>query len=97
MLVNRRTWIVKRGRMQETLELFKAEGRRINSPIPTRLYAPNIGSFDLLAMESEYESLEVFEKFWAEYYNTPEAAVFQEKLYELTEVGGGDEFWILVE
>jgi hypothetical protein len=97
MLVNRRTWVVKRGRMQEALELFKAEGKRINSPITNRLYAPSIGAFDLLALESEYESLEAFEKDFAGYYASPEGTAFQEKLYELTEVGGGDEFWVLVE
>ena len=97
MFLNRRTWVVKRGHMQEALELFKAEGKRIDSPIPMRLYAPNIGSFDLLALESEYESLEAYEKNMAEYFASPEGTAFQEKLYELTEVGGADEFWVLVE
>jgi hypothetical protein len=83
--------------MQEALELFKAEGKRINSSNTMRLYAPSIGGFDLLAFESEYESLEAYEKDMAEYYASPEATAFQEKLYELTEVGGGDEFWVLVE
>jgi hypothetical protein len=45
--------------MQEALELFKAEGKRINSPITMRLYAPSIGAFDLLALESEQRRLRV--------------------------------------
>ena len=77
MLVNRRTWVVKRGRMQEALELFKAEGKRIDSPQVRRLYAPVIGGFDLLALESEYESLEAYEKWSAGYSASPEAAAFQ--------------------
>jgi hypothetical protein len=97
MLVDRRTWVVKRGRMEEALELFKAEGKRIGSPPVWRLYAPNIGGFDLLALELEYESLEAYERSWAEYSASPEAAAFQEKLYELTEVGCANELWALVE
>jgi hypothetical protein len=97
MLVNRRTWVVKRGRMEEALELLKAEGKRIGSPPVMRLYAPNIGASDLLALEFEYESLEAYEKWSAEYFASPEAAAFQQKLYELTEVGGANEFWALVE
>ena len=68
MLVNRRTWVVKRGRMREALELFKVEGKRIDSHTPMRLYAPNIGSFDLLALELEFESLEAYEKNIGAYY-----------------------------
>lgn len=83
--------------MQKALELLKAEVKRTNYPIPMRLYGPLIGGFDILALESEYESLEAYEKDMAEYFTSPEAAAFQEKLYELTEVGGAEEFWVLVE
>jgi len=97
MLVDRRTWVVKRRCMEEALELIKAEGKRVGSPPVWRLYEPKVGGFDLLALEMEYESLEAYEKWWAEYSASPEAAAFQGKLYELTEVGGANELWVLAE
>jgi hypothetical protein len=96
MIVDRRTFVIKRGCMQEAIKVAKAERERSNSPRPTRIYAPCVGAFDLLVLEVEYESLGEYEKSFAEYFTDPEAIAFQEKLYELTEVGGGDEFWTLL-
>jgi len=95
MLVNRRTFVVKRGRLEEAVALFMAEGERIG--ITGRIYVPETGSFDTIAMEREFESLEEYERLWSEYFASPEAAQFQEKWYDLTETGGTNEIWRLVE
>ena len=95
MLINRRTFIVKRGSLDETLALLKASKQR--DGVDYRLYVSNIGPFDRIAMEFEFENLEAYEKGWAEWESTPEAAVFMEKWNELTETGGANEIWKLVD
>ena len=97
MLVNRRTFIVKRGCMEEALALLKAEKERVSHPHAGRIYTPSIGPFGVLVNEVEFESLEEYERFWAEWSASPEGAAFMEKWYDLTETGGTNEIWTLVE
>ncbi|MCK4782615.1 MAG: hypothetical protein KAV87_02610 [Desulfobacteraceae bacterium] len=95
MIVNRRTFVVKRGRFEEAVALFMAEIERTNTV--SRVYVPETGLFDTIAMEQEYESLEEYEKDLSEYFASPEAAQFLEKWYDLTETGGTNEIWRLAE
>ena len=95
MLVNRRTFVVKRGHMKEAVALAVAERDRTGTA--SRIYISSIGPFDILAFEDEGENLEEYEKDWAEYFASPEAAQFLEKWYEVTETGGTNEIWRLVE
>ncbi len=97
MLVNRRTFIAKRGRMEEVVALVKAEIERVSHPHARRLYIPSIGPLDVIAHEVEFESLEEYERFWAEWFASPEGAAFNEKWSDLTETGGTNEIWTLVE
>ena len=95
MLVNRRTFVVKRGCMEELVALLVAD--REQTGIAYRLYTPDIGPFDVIAIEVEFENLEAYEKGWAEWFARPENAAFMEKWYALTESGGNNEIWTLVE
>jgi hypothetical protein len=95
MLVNRRTFVVKRGHMDEVVALIQAEMKRTNDK--SRIYVSETGSFDTIAGEWEFESLAEYEKGWAEYFATPEATTFLQKWNELTETGGTNEIWTLVE
>jgi hypothetical protein len=94
MIVNRRTFIVKRGHMDEVIALIQAEFKRTNTA--PRLYVPETGTFNTIAMEWEIENLADYEKSWAEYFASPETAKFMEKWNELTETGGTNEIWKLV-
>ena len=95
MIVNRRTFVVKRGCMEEAVALLVADRERIGGK--HRIYVSNIGPFDTIAIELEGENLEEYEKGWAEWGATPEAATFLEKWHDLTESGGTNEIWTLVE
>lgn len=95
MLVNRRTFVVKRGYMNEAVALQVAERERTGTAY--RIYMSSIGPFDVIALEFEGENLEEYERVWAEYFASPEAAQFLEKWYEVTETGGTNEIWELVE
>ena len=98
MLVNRRTFNVKRGQTDEAVALVKAEIEQFSSYTHAfRIYSPETGSFDVVAVEWEYENLEEYERIWAEWGATPEAATFMEKWYDLTERGGTNEIWRLAE
>jgi hypothetical protein len=98
MIVNRRTFIVKTGHMDQLLALVKAAKEQFSTSAHAwRTYAPQIGPFDVVAIEWEYESLEEYEKDWAEWGATPESAAFMDKWNQLTESGGSNEIWRLAE
>ena len=98
MIVNRRTFTVKVGHMDQLLALMKeAKEQFSGSTRAWRNYAPEISPCDVVAFEWEYESLEEYERDWAEWGATPETAAFMEKWNQLTESGGNNEIWRLVE
>lgn len=97
MIVNRRTFTVKWGRMEEVVALIKAEIKRVDFPHAWRIYTPGIGAFSVLAIEGEYENLEEYERFWAEYSSSPEGVEANEKLATMLVEGGANEIWTLVE
>jgi hypothetical protein len=96
MIVNRRTMIVKPGCWDEAVALVVAETKRVSFPHPRRILTENISPFDRLVFEAEFENLAEYEKFWAEYLASPEAASFQEGWDDLVEAGGANEIWSLV-
>ncbi len=95
MLVNRRTFLVKPGCMEKLASLLIGE-RTSESP-PSRIYTPDIGPFDVLVFELEFESLGAYEKFWSDWAAKPETEAFMEKWYALIKPGGKNEIWTLVE
>ena len=96
MLVNRRTFVTKPGCMEKVVALLVAERERPDV-LPYRIYASDIGPFDTVAIELEFETLEEYVKSWAKWGEGPESAAFMEKWYDLTESGGNNEIWTLVE
>jgi len=101
MIVNRRTFNVRPGRMQEAVALVlkevAAERERGGMSGPVRVYTSSIGTFDQMAVEWEYENLAVYEKGWAEWWARPTNAAFMQKWFELTKGGGSNEVWDLAE
>ena len=97
MLVNRRSHNLKMGSMLEAVSLLKAEKERINHPHPSRIYLPKFGPFHVVTIEIEFESLEEYDKFWSEWFSSPEGIEFNEKFMEMTERGGTNEIWVLEE
>ena len=94
MLVNRRTFNVKVGRVDEAVAFIKSEAERFSDYTgPIRIYTPETGSFGVVAVEWEYESLEEYGRLWAEYGATPETPAAMVKWNELTRHGGTNELW----
>ena len=104
MLVNRRTFIVKKPYFEEALTLL-AELRQlaklVDSNALIRVYASELGPFDTIAYEAEHESLAAYERVLAEFQEHPSVVArlpdWFTRWQEITEPGGVNEFWRLVE
>ena len=97
MIANRQTMIVKQGCWDEAVALVVAETKRVSFPHPRRIFTANIGRYDRLVFEAEFENLAEYEKFWAEWRASPEGAAFLKEWNDLLEAGGTNEIWTLVE
>ena len=95
MIVNRLTVTVKQGRMQEVVELLN-EGRK-QVGFKVRLYQSDLGNRNQIAYELEFEDYAAYDKFWKEWFALPETPAFLEKWNDITEAGGTNEIWWLVE
>ena len=97
MIVQRRTWKIKQGCMQELVALGNSFIETTGSTV--RLYTPRmgLGRHDTLVADHEFESLAEMESFWKEWLARPDAPAFQEKWDALTERGGSGEIWNLVD
>jgi hypothetical protein len=96
MIVNRRTFIAKRGCLDAAAKMVVEELSKNDPPIPYRVYTANIAPFDSIAVEWEFEDLAAYEKAWTNWFARPETPEFMEKWNELTESGGKNEIWDLV-
>jgi hypothetical protein len=104
MLVNRRTFIVKKPYFEEALALLVEAGqlaRGVNPNVVFRVYASELGPFDTVAYEVEHESLTAYEREWAELETNPSVAArlpdWFKRWQEITEPGGTNEIWRLAE
>jgi hypothetical protein len=93
VIVNRRTFVTKRGHQQEAVALLKQEADKMEG-VSGRIYVPEIAPFDTFVAEMEFEDWDAYHKFWSEW--SPGEA-FWTRWYALTENGGGNEVWRLVE
>ena len=83
MILDRKTFKIKKGRMEEAVALTKTEIERINRTDTVRVSRSATGRGDVLATEWEFENVTEHAEFWAEYFHTPEAAVFLKKWNKL--------------
>ena len=97
MIVQRVTLNVKRGRAREAAAVILTELAKSWAPRVVRVYTPDMGQSDVVAVEAEFESPEEHYKVWREYRAKPEATEFFERLADLRERGGTNELWDLAE
>ena len=104
MLVNRRTFIVKKPYFEEALTLlveYRQLVQLMDANAVMRVYASEVGPFDTIACELEIASLGAFERAFAEFQEHPTVVErFPEwfkRWQEITDPGGANEFWRLVE
>ena len=91
-IVNRRTFVAKRGHIDEAVKLLKGEE---GGDIVSRVYRCHYGTIDAVALEVEFESVAAMEQGWADWYASPLGEQVMKRWLEITEPGGSNEVWIL--
>ena len=95
MRVQRITKNVTQGCMEEVIEFLKEHRKKHG--FTYRLYQSNFGTADQIAFEMEFEDLTAYEKFWADWFATPDMPAFGKRFIELVKAGGKNELWNLIE
>ncbi len=93
MIVNRRTFILRQGRRQSAIEAIKATYARDPSTVKLRWYTSDIGPFDQLVMEMEFQDLAEYNKYWTAFDPGED---FWKGWFDLTATGGTNEIWEVV-
>lgn len=92
MLLNRRTYIAKRGHLFDAVELLRKEVARLASAEHYRVYIPEFGNLNTIACDAEFQDWEEYEQSRQEWEQalSPE---FQRKWQAWTERVAADEVW----
>ncbi len=91
MIVNRRTFIVKKGCSEKVVELLKDATKGASVPKVVRIYQWSISPSDQVTWEAEFEDIEEYSKFSTEWVGDPKRAALLEKFNDLTVPGGTSE------
>ena len=104
MLVNRRTFLVKKPHFDEALDLLVQLSTLAKESRPdaiVRVYANEYGTFDTIAVEVESASLATLEQEFSTFGTTPETtdrfSAWFTRWQDITAPGGTNEIWRLVE
>jgi hypothetical protein len=89
-IVNRRTFIPKRGHQQEVIDMLKGEE---GSAYVSRVYTAHYGPFDVAVLEVEFADLAAMEAGWNAWSASERAANIMPRWLEITEPGGSNEVW----
>ncbi|MDJ0828458.1 MAG: hypothetical protein QNI92_01330 [Desulfobacterales bacterium] len=91
MIVNRRTFIVKKGCASKVVEMLLKVTEGMSEPKVVRVYEWYISPSDEVTWEAEFESLEAYSKFSAEWMANPKRAAILKDFNDLTQSGGTSE------
>ena len=96
MLVEKLTFIPKRGQQDKVVELIKKSEVFDPFKVSYRILVPSIGPFDIVVTELEFKDILEREKYWAGFLEkAPES--FWKEWNDATENGGGTEVWLVAE
>ena len=99
MIVNRRVWGIKSGRVQDAVALLRkenaAERERGGYAGPIRMYISTSDEFDQIAAEYEYADLAECKKLWALWASRPTTPAFVEAWHALRIGEETDEIWAI--
>ena len=94
MLVNRRTFTAQKGKLEEAAAFLKEAIQRLGFPHATRVLVADLGPFDTLVEEFEFETLAEYERFMQQIGSKLTAEDWA-KWHSLTLSGGTNEIWQL--
>ena len=97
MIVEKHTVVVKWEDRDEAVAEVKSLLEAGGFPHAYRIYVPHTGPQGVIVMETEYESLEEFEKYWKDFFASPEADAWSKEHRSLHYESSKTEFWKLAE
>ena len=96
MIVNRRTFVVKKGCAKKVVDLLRTVTDGFSQPKVFRIYEWYISPSDQVTWEAEFENLEEYSRFSAEWMDSSKHDSILDKFVELTVSGGTSEIWKLI-
>ena len=94
MIVDRRVFQVKQGRLEEVVELLKAASEGFSTQA-YRIYTPEVAEFDVVVIEWEYEDYQEMQSTIAAWVARLKTTDHWEKWGQVTAPGGRREIWQL--
>lgn len=91
MIVNRRSFIVKKGCSEKVVELLREATKGATVPKVIRIYQWSVSPSDQVTWEAEFEDLEAYSNFSKGWVADPKRADLLEKFNDLTVPGGTSE------
>jgi len=95
MFVQRLTYRVEAGYVEEALEMIKGEIAKGDTP--TRVYQSYISPGDMIVQDLEFENLADLQAFWTEWFSQPDTTKFMQRWSEIVESLVTNEVWRIVE
>ena len=96
MIVNRRTFNIVPGKVEEVIEYLKVAGKEVDWLGNVRLYKMHTGTFDQIVLEYEFDSLAQYETFWTNWFASEAAAGFFQFWRQVSLPGGTNELFEMV-
>jgi hypothetical protein len=92
MIVQRITYTLRPGRMQEALDMVFSQIEKEPPPHAVRVYSPGTGSWDQITLKFEFESVAESDEHWGQWPAKPGTSEYLAKFNELITPPTGSEF-----
>ena len=96
MLINRRTFTVKVGRSDELIEILHHGADHVDARPTFRVLRSQIGTFDQVELELEFDSLAEYESFWTAWSEAPQSEEVLKRFQDAVLSGGSNTVWEIV-
>ena len=93
MYINRRTFSVVKGRDEDAVEILRTGANHLDWVPTFRILTSHFGTFGLVQLEMEFESLADYERFWTAFGAAPETEGVMARWIDVVEQGGTNEIW----
>ncbi len=93
MYINRRTFSTKIGRSEDAIRILKTGADHLGWKPIYRVLTSHFGTFGLVELELEFETLADYERFWADFDAAPETEGIMAQWLETVQEGGTNELW----
>lgn len=97
MIIDRRIFSVKFGKMDEVVQVLATGGDIVPDRPRARILTAAIGTFDRVVLELEFENLAHYEAWWSAWSAAPGQGEVMERFWACVEPGGTHEIWEVAE